>query len=322
MIVKNEEKLLKRCLDSIYDLMDEIVIVDTGSTDRTKEIAAKYTDKIYDFEWVNDFSAARNFAFSKAGCDYIYTADADEELDEENRQRFQVLKENLDEQIEIVQMMYCNELVDGSVYNYEKELRPKLYKRLRNLVWIDPVHEIVRTSPVVFDSDIEILHRPQSLHTDRDLEIFERLIEKAEAEKNNGVLQENSLDGEMRNAASYMSVRLLSMYEKELYKSDNIEHFKKAIPYFVSLSEESWDEEEELLCIYSILVKGYRLLGDVTGMFQYAIKAIAMGGCSEIAYELGLYFEAIGNNEEANMWFYNASKELLPLLDIRTTGAG
>ena len=49
MIVKNEEAVLKRCLDSIADLMDEIIIVDTGSTDKTKEIAAQYTDKIYDF---------------------------------------------------------------------------------------------------------------------------------------------------------------------------------------------------------------------------------------------------------------------------------
>ena len=66
MIVKNEEKILTRCLDSVADLVDEIVIVDTGSTDATKKIAANYTDKIYDFTWVDDFSAARNFAFSKS----------------------------------------------------------------------------------------------------------------------------------------------------------------------------------------------------------------------------------------------------------------
>ena len=88
MIVKNEENVLARCLDSIADLMDEIIIVDTGSTDASKEIAGRYTDKIYDFEWVQDFSAARNFAFSKATKDYIYSADADEVLDEENRIRF------------------------------------------------------------------------------------------------------------------------------------------------------------------------------------------------------------------------------------------
>ena len=81
MIVKNEEKILDRCLSGLADLMDEIIVVDTGSTDRTKEIAAKYTDKIYDFKWINDFSAARNYAFSKATRDYIYSADADEVLD-------------------------------------------------------------------------------------------------------------------------------------------------------------------------------------------------------------------------------------------------
>ena len=95
MIVKNEEKLLKRCLDSYRPVCDEIVIVDTGSTDRTKEIAAGYTDLIYDYPWDNDFAAARNFAFSKANCDYIFSADADEVLDEENRTTpFIILKKN------------------------------------------------------------------------------------------------------------------------------------------------------------------------------------------------------------------------------------
>ena len=65
MIVKNEQDILARCLDSYAGTYDELIIVDTGSTDNTKEIAAHYTDKIYDFEWINDFSAARNFAFSK-----------------------------------------------------------------------------------------------------------------------------------------------------------------------------------------------------------------------------------------------------------------
>ena len=73
-------------------LMDEIIIVDTGSTDSTKEIAARYTDKIYDFSWCDDFAAARNFSFSKATQEYIYAPDADEVLDDTNRRRFMMLK--------------------------------------------------------------------------------------------------------------------------------------------------------------------------------------------------------------------------------------
>ena len=74
MIVKNEEALLAECLDSLKAAMDEINIVDTGSTDRTKEIAASYTDRVFDFPWTGSFSDARNFSFSKATGDYIYCA--------------------------------------------------------------------------------------------------------------------------------------------------------------------------------------------------------------------------------------------------------
>lgn len=77
MIVKNEEKMLAKSISSISFLADEIIIVDTGSTDRTKEIANDFTDKVYDFEWIDDFSAARNFVQSFASYDYIIRWDAD-----------------------------------------------------------------------------------------------------------------------------------------------------------------------------------------------------------------------------------------------------
>ena len=95
LIVKNEETVLGRCLDCLKEIADEIVIVDTGSTDRTKEIAAAYTNQIYDFTWIRDFSAARNFAFSKAQMEYIYSADADEVLTEVNQKKFLQLKQAL-----------------------------------------------------------------------------------------------------------------------------------------------------------------------------------------------------------------------------------
>ncbi|KGP80875.1 MULTISPECIES: glycosyltransferase [unclassified Paenibacillus] len=81
MIVKNEEQVLGRCLESVKDVVNEIIIVDTGSTDMTLDIARKYTDKIYSFEWVNDFSAARNESLKYATSDYILVLDADEYLE-------------------------------------------------------------------------------------------------------------------------------------------------------------------------------------------------------------------------------------------------
>ncbi|ABO49939.1 glycosyl transferase, family 2 [Desulforamulus reducens MI-1] len=80
MIVKNESENLGTCLDSVRDQVDEIVIVDTGSTDNTLEVAAKYTDKVYFYLWDEDFSAARNYAIARAGGDWILFLDADESL--------------------------------------------------------------------------------------------------------------------------------------------------------------------------------------------------------------------------------------------------
>ena len=106
MIVKNEETSLARCLDSVQGIADEIVIVDTGSTDLTRQIAAEYTDCIFDFEWVDDFAAARNFAFDQASCEYILWLDADDVFEPEDRAKLIALKQSLDPEIDSVTMDY------------------------------------------------------------------------------------------------------------------------------------------------------------------------------------------------------------------------
>lgn len=82
MIAKNEEQYIEQCLRKLLQYNMEIVVVDTGSTDKTKEIAAKYTDKLFDFAWCDDFSAARNFAVSRASNNWILILDCDEYVQE------------------------------------------------------------------------------------------------------------------------------------------------------------------------------------------------------------------------------------------------
>ena len=125
MIVKNEEAVLSRCLNCLSDIVDEIIIVDTGSTDQTIPIAKRYTNQVYNFTWQDDFSKARNFAFSKAHCDYIYSADADEIIDSANIEKFKTLKSMLLPEIEIVQMIYDEKGTVSTVLNAIQELRPK-----------------------------------------------------------------------------------------------------------------------------------------------------------------------------------------------------
>ena len=297
MIVKNEEAVLARCLDCVADLMDEIIIVDTGSTDRTKEIAARYTSKIYDFQWTCDFSAARNFSFSKATMEYIYAADADEVLDEENRTRFARLKSVLLPEIEIVQMKYVTESEFDTVLNAKKEYRPKLFKRLRTFTWIDPIHETVRLNPVVFDSDIEILHKPQSLHSKRDFSIFIKSFEH---------------DGDF-------SPKIRSMYAKELLKTGDSKDFADSKPIFLHIFENDAtdDARKEASCILAHI---YRLEDNKNEFFKLTMKDMLTTPCSEICYELGTYFLIQRDYEEAVLWFYNAAYETESILDIHTSG--
>ncbi|NYC11165.1 glycosyltransferase involved in cell wall biosynthesis [Clostridium beijerinckii] len=106
MIVKNEEDVIANCLESVKDIVDEMIIVDTGSDDKTKKIVKRYTDKIYDFKWIDDFSAARNFAFSKATKDYILWLDADDVVLPEDGEKFKDLKETLDPTVDSVTAKY------------------------------------------------------------------------------------------------------------------------------------------------------------------------------------------------------------------------
>ena len=106
MIVKNEEDVLERCLESAAGLADEIIIVDTGSIDRTQEIAARFTDRIFDFPWQDDFSAARNESFSHASMDYCLWLDADDLLLEEDQTACLALKETLDPDVSVVMAPY------------------------------------------------------------------------------------------------------------------------------------------------------------------------------------------------------------------------
>lgn len=294
MIVKNEERVLERCLECIKDLMDEIIIVDTGSTDRTKEIAYKYTDKVYDYQWQDDFAAARNFSFSKATKEYIYVADADEIIDEENQRRFALLKEAMLPEVEIVQMKYTNQLEQGSVYNFDCEYRGKLYKRLRTFQWIDPIHETVNLEPVVFDSDVEIIHKPLEKHDRRDFENFEKLINRSEV----------------------FSKKLLIMYAKELMIAGNEQDFEKAVPLFQKALQEE-RSLEEYRAAECVLAKAAEQAGDVATFFTVCLKEVADNPPAEICTMLGEYYRGQKNYQEAVLWYYNAIHEQECILNIK-----
>ncbi len=294
MIVKNESNTLTRCLDSLKSIWDELIIVDTGSTDNTIELARTYTDKVYEFTWTGNFSEARNFALSKATCDYIYTADADEILEGDNVDRFLALKENLDDTTDVVQMYYGNQLDKGTVYNFDKELRPKLFKRLRPIRFIDPVHETLDLDFQIIDTDIVITHKPEGVHSGRDLDIFARLIREGQT----------------------ISSRLMRFLDRELYLCDDTAKLAEFAPYLQGILSEDGRSEDDVTEACTLLARYYRLKGDVPGMFDNVVKVMAVSSNSEICVELGQYYYDRKDYEDAAVWFYNAAFENAPILSI------
>ncbi|WP_144496873.1 tetratricopeptide repeat-containing glycosyltransferase family 2 protein [Bacillus toyonensis] len=178
MIVKNEDKTLDRCLQSVKGIPDEIIIVDTGSTDRTKEVAQKWTPHVYDFEWSYDFSAARNEAFRHATKDYIFWLDADDILKTEDAQKLQVLKNGLDSRIDAVSMKYHADFdAQGNVIS--SAVRFRLFKTTKRYTWVGIVHEHIEvsTTDLTIASDIIVAHQTHNRKcSSRNLDLYEKYL--------------------------------------------------------------------------------------------------------------------------------------------------
>ena len=155
MIVRDEENVLERCLNSIAETVDEIVIADTGSIDRTKQIAAGFTDKIYDFHWQDDFAAARNFAFSKGTGDYLMWMDADDVLPEKEAQKLAELKTALDIQPYDTVMMPYDTAFDANGLPTFSYYRERLLRNTPQARWAGRVHEVIQPFGTILHADIQ-----------------------------------------------------------------------------------------------------------------------------------------------------------------------
>lgn len=144
LIAKNEQKNLPRLLDSVKDCFDQIVLVDTGSTDETMTIAHKYGCDVFSFEWVNDFSKARNFAFSKATKDFVMWLDCDDEL--KNRDEFIKWRDHAMAYVDCWLATY-HYAVDKDKNPIVSFVRERVFKRSLNPTWQYPLHEGVVPRP-------------------------------------------------------------------------------------------------------------------------------------------------------------------------------
>lgn len=180
MIVKNEEAVLERILKPMSLAADQIIIMDTGSTDRTKEIAQRYTRDVYDYTWNDDFAAARNAACEKASMDYWMWLDADDTVSPETVKKLIKLKETLDPSTDVVMMKYATgfDSRGKTTFSYYRE---RILRNHFGFIWQGRVHEAVTPRGNILYSDIEIKHKKEGAgDRDRNLRIYETMLKQGE----------------------------------------------------------------------------------------------------------------------------------------------
>ena len=266
MIVKNEEDVLARCLDSVSDLVDEIVVVDTGSTDRTREIAAQFTNRVYNFTWVDDFAAARNYAFSLAEKDYCMWLDADDVLLDADRAAFQALKGTLDPDVNVVMAKYNTGFdQDGNVtFSYFRE---RLIKNHAGMRWEGAVHEAVTPVGRVIYSEFAVTHRKlRPSDPDRNLRIYENQL-------THGV---------------ELEPRQQFYYGRELYYH---QRYEEAIRVFERFLDEGWGWVENNIDACCLCAYCYERLDQPGRALQSLLRSFAYDRPrAEVCCELGRWF--------------------------------
>lgn len=285
MIVKNEEAHLPVCLDSVSDLVDEIVIVDTGSKDSTKEIARAYTERVYDYAWQDDFSAARNYAFSLASREFILWMDADDVIDEPNRLKLKHLKQSLESSVDAVIMNYVLQTDAGSGEPLTLTRRNRLVRRSRGYRWVGMVHEYLDVAEgKQLLTDIAITHRGTSGpgHSCRNLQMIERWLAAG-----------HELTGRLR---FHLACELADAQRSE----EAIGHFKD----FLADREAA---REDLVMACSRLAACARKLGreqeELQGLLQSLCYDVPR---PEICCSLGRWFEERQQWQQAVYWYHQA----------------
>ena len=330
MIVKDEEQVLVRCLASVKALVDEMIIVDTGSTDNTVEIAKSLGAKVDFFTWIDDFAAARNYAFSLASGDYLLWLDADDYITPENAERFLKLRADLKERPDIVMCPY--EIMSGGrpALSY---MRERVLKRSAGLKWQGRVHECIAPRGKIVHSDFTVRHlgsdKPRG---SRNLDIYRKWArEEALDGRNlfyygrelyyNGFLQEaeNTLETMLRGEGWYINKieaclvlaeakaaqkntdgALLALFQSFLYGEPRAKILDKIAQLF---------HENQKLAEAEYWYRAAMLCGDhsAEGDFEdgYARTLTPLLGLCRIAFEKGEFKQSYEYHKKAEVLFYD-----------------
>lgn len=338
IIAKNEEKHIEECCKRLAPHGFEIVLVDTGSTDRTVELAKRYTDRIYYFEWCGDFSAAKNYAMKKASYDWILSIDCDEYIESVNlsalashmksqptaagriliRNRFTEDGQTAYEQVRV------SRFVNRRFYHFEGTVHEQLVPLTANN---DASASVVK---YVYDAPITLLH----VGYDGSEE------EMREKSRRNIALLERTLETEGEDAYTYyqlgQSYRKLHDFEKAFYYFDLglAMDIDPALDYVQTMVEsygytlldlkrnrdalnllgvyDEFSKRADFVFLMGLIYMNNGLFDESVREFQKAttIEEFAVNGVNSYKayYNIGVIYECTGHTSEAKAAYRKCGK--------------
>lgn len=322
MIVKNESEVLEECLKSICIYNYEIIIIDTGSIDNTKEIAKRYTENVYDFEWCNDFSKARNFSISKASNDLILILDADEIILNLNKQELEkiitenredvgrVLRKNEYTRVDskFVYNEYINRFFSKSKYKYSGIIHEQIVRKdnKQYKTYNLPIvlqhngynnEEITRKNKI--NRNIELLM--EFLRTDGEDPYTYYQIGKSfymNGDFSNSKINfEKALNFDLDIKTEYVQ----DLIETYGYSLINLAEYKESMK-LLNLSNE-FKNSADFIFLKAIIYMNNGLFNEAIAEFEKAknIKTCKMEGVNDYLanYNIGVILECLGNENEA-----------------------
>lgn len=309
IIAKNEEKNIRRCLESLKSYNFEIVVIDTGSTDDTEKIAQQYTDRVFHFQWKNDFSSARNFAISKSTKTYVMSMDCDECIDYIDVKKLQNLLVERKKQVGRIKIR--NHLTKNGTGQENTEWINRIFSK-ELFHYEGCIHEQVTA---MNGKEYETYQAPVViLHTGYDLPENER---KQKAERNIKLLQQEL----QRLLIAFLQKQnaFVNVIDDVRLKNDD-ENNKRCVQGIFSMIEAGNDlavklqHEEQLPYILYQLGKGYYMAGNYTEACTYFSCALSFDLNPKLEYVIDMvetYGYAMINSDQADnaLFFENIYDE-------------
>lgn len=335
IITKNEQQNIERCLKSLEPYPFEIVLVDTGSTDNTKEIALKYTPHVYDFAWCDDFAAAKNYAVSRAENEYVMVLDSDEFLEPLETEKLKQLVLQHPEQVGRIRRRniltrnglkqenteWINRIFSKKKFQYEG----KIHEQVTSLD--GAAYETYRTPVVILHTGYDLLEEERKRKAERNIKLLLQELERLESVQNNtqtGKLpyilyqlgKSYYMAGDYPVACEYFSRGLsfdlnpkleyvIDMVETYGYALVNAGRAKEAL-FFENIYEEFGKNADFQFLMGLIYMNNSRFEAAV----EEFLKAAKQPSCrtagvnSYLAnYNIGVIYECLGKSQEAAAYY-------------------